>query len=138
MSNEDCRNRPNRQGETYSHKVDKPSTEGLPRKLLPYAESLERAGFERLIPMLDKKTETLVLNGLSQSLTKAIARINPSSQPKPGGRDPDEVKQIRLDLERLMIEYALKHNLDPKIIPTIKVFPPEKLFGLSFFVWRKS
>ncbi|KKP86935.1 MAG: hypothetical protein UR89_C0010G0006 [Candidatus Roizmanbacteria bacterium GW2011_GWA2_35_8] len=130
MSNEDQRNQSSRQGETYFNRADRPFTEGLPRKLLPYAKSLERAGFERLIPLLDKKTETLVLNGLSQSLTKAIARINPSSQPKPGGRDPDEVKQIRLDLERLMIEYALKHNLDPKIIPTIKVFPPEKLFGL--------
>jgi len=101
----------------------------LERRLIPYADALEKTGFDRLIPLLDRKVEQRVFRGLEQCLVQALGKLNPSNQPSQ--RTPDEEKNIRLEIQELMKKYAEQHGMDPKMMPTMKVIPPDKLYGLA-------
>jgi len=76
----------------------------LERRLIPYADALEKTGFDRLIPLLDRKVEQRVFRGLEQCLVQALGKLNPSNQPSQ--RTPDEEKNIRLEIQELMKKYA--------------------------------
>lgn len=100
----------------------------LSQELLPYAETLRGAGYERLIPMLDKEVEYTVLHGLETCLAKALNMLHPSSLSRE--RFPNDAKNIRLQMEKLLQELVEKQSLNAAILPTIKVIPPEDLFGI--------
>lgn len=113
-----------------AHRNIVPNVENrLPQEFLPYAETLRGAGYERLIPMLDKEVEYTVLNGLEKCLVKALDKSHPS--PFARERLPDEAKNIRLQVEESMRDLVKKQSLNTGILPVIKIIPPENLFGIS-------
>jgi len=102
--------------------------ERISPELHPYARVLRNAGYENLIPMLNEEVEGKVLYGLEKCLLQVLHDKNPSSQPR--NRKIDDAKDIRAEVEKSIRRVAENGYFPEEIIPTIRVIPPEKLFGL--------
>ncbi len=104
------------------------SMEKISPELHPYASALRNAGYENLIPMLNEEVEGKVLYGLEKCLLQVLHDKNPSSQPR--NRKIDDAKDIRAEVEKSIRRVAENGYFPEGVIPTIRVIPPEKLFGL--------
>lgn len=96
--------------------------EELPAEMTYFANKLKEAGFEHLIPTLDKVKMSQVLNDLERSLCDVLNNYNVSGQPTRGS---DDIKNIRELMQQFMFEDGLTGLFN------IKVYPPEALSGLT-------